>query len=76
MTVNVSVVSMKVFVRVDRKQTYTCPSSWATVNAALRPLSLMMEQLRNGSHIVPSSAKPEKPPTPYITELIMPAQLK
>jgi len=39
--------------------TYTWPSSWAMVYAALIPLSSTMEQLLPGSHIVPSSANPE-----------------
>ena len=38
--------------------TYTWPSSWAMVKAALRPLSSTMEQLLSGSHTVPSSARP------------------
>ena len=37
---------------------HTCPSSCAMVNAALRPLSSLIEQLRCMSHIVPNSAKP------------------
>lgn len=40
--------------------TYTCPSSWAMVKAALSPFSSLIEQLRKGSHRVPNSAKPEK----------------
>ena len=40
--------------------TYTCPSSWAMVKAALIPLSSMMEQLLRASHIVPDSARPVK----------------
>lgn len=40
------------------RKTYTCPSSWAMVKEALRPFSSLMEQLRYGSHMVPSSAKP------------------
>lgn len=40
--------------------THTCPSSWAMVKAALSPFSSLMEQLREGSHRVPSSAKPKK----------------
>lgn len=45
--------------------TYTCPSSCAIVKAALNPFSSLTEQLRSGSHIVPSSAKPAKL-NPYI----------
>jgi hypothetical protein len=37
---------------------YMCPNSWAMVKAALSPLSSMMAQLRNSSHMVPSSASP------------------
>lgn len=42
-----------------REGTHTCPSSWAMVKAALSPFSSLMEQLREGSHRVPSSAKPK-----------------
>ncbi len=42
---------------------YTWPSSCAIVNAALRPLSSMIAQLRFARHMVPSSAKPKKPIT-------------
>ena len=40
--------------------TYTCPSSCAIVYAVLSPLSSAKAQLLDGSHIVPSSAKPDK----------------
>lgn len=40
-------------------ETYTWPSSWAIVKEELRPFSSLMEQLRYGSHIVPSSASPK-----------------
>lgn len=36
-----------------------CPSSCAMVKATLRPLSSTTEQLRIGSHILPSSANPK-----------------
>lgn len=39
-------------------ETYTWPSSCAMVKEELRPFSSLIEQLRYGSHIVPSSAKP------------------
>lgn len=39
-------------------QTYTWPSSWAMVKAALSPLSCTMEHEVELSHIVPSSARP------------------
>ena len=45
------------------QRTYTWPSSCAMVKDALRPFSSLMEQLRNGSHIVPSSASPVRSPT-------------
>ena len=37
--------------------THTCPSSWAMVKAALRPLSWTIAQLLR-LHMVPSSARP------------------
>lgn len=42
----------------EAREAYTWPSSWAMVNAVLRPLSSMMLQLLYGSHTVPSSARP------------------
>lgn len=42
----------------DLYRTYTWPSSWVIVNAADKPLSSMIAQLRNESHMVPSSARP------------------
>lgn len=41
------------------------------VNAALIPLSSIMEQLLNGSHTVPNSAKPEKKKKKKIVEKII-----
>lgn len=38
--------------------TYTCPNSWAIVNAADSPLSCTIAQ-EEGLHIVPNSAKPK-----------------
>ena len=40
------------------RQTYTWPSSWAMVKAALSPLSWTMEHELEMSHMVPSSARP------------------
>lgn len=40
-----------------KNPTYTCPNSWAIVNAADRPLSWTIAQ-DDGRHIVPNSANP------------------
>ena len=42
----------------SERATHTCPSSCATVKAALSPLSWMMEHEALESHMVPSSARP------------------
>lgn len=42
---------------IKKLTTYTCPNSWAIVNAADKPLSWTIAQ-ENGLHIVPNSANP------------------